>query len=252
MLGRLSGPAIAAAQAEANANTQDMLESSGRARSQARERAAAVASLVRVAQQELDRYQRSRSGSTGVGSTSAGTTTSTQGTSPASGSGRNCATDFTVRNVSYFDCNCAGWGFDPTYGKCRQGFSDKYSSKPQTESGQVHAGFGNSSGGSSGGSGELHPCEDSSVRVDAYVTKYAQLYGGGRESYELKGDMVCYRNGFDRISSGSIDSYSCREESFGGCSRQNSTTIERRENKAGGAYSLYFNGGTAHWTITPK
>ncbi len=72
MLDRLRGPTIAAAQAESDVNTQKMADSSAWARGRAREQAAAISTLVGIAQQELDRYQRSRSGSTGGDSTYSG------------------------------------------------------------------------------------------------------------------------------------------------------------------------------------
>ncbi len=174
-------------------------------------------------------------------------TRTSQKTTRKKRSQNNCGSNFSV-NGSAIDCKCAGWGFDPKYSQCRKGFSDKYSSKPTTKPGQVYAGFGNSSGSS----GKLHACKDRSVRVDAIVLKYDSLYGGGETSYEMKGDMVCYSNSYDKISSSAIESYTCRSENFGNCSRRVTTKIERREDKGGGAYSIHFSGGNARWTINPK
>lgn len=157
-----------------------------------------------------------------------------------------CATDYTT-NGSYFNCKCSGWGFDPSYGKCRQGFTDKYSSKPQQKSGQVYAGFGNESG-SSGGN---HPCQDSSARVDAEVLKYARIYGGGETTYSMKGDMVCYRNSYDKITGSSVDSYTCGKN-FSSCSRQKTYRIDGRENLSGKGYKLIFDGGKSWWHVWPK
>ena len=70
-------------------------------------------------------------------------------------------------------------------------------------------------------------------------------------AFAMKGDIVCYGNAFDRVSSGSVESHTCREKNFGGCSKQNTMKIDRREDREGGAYKLVFNGGNLWWIISP-
>ncbi len=161
---------------------------------------------------------------------------------------KSCASDIRV-NGSYVDCNCPGWGFDPKSSQCRQGFSDRYSSKPKKKSGQVYAGFGPGPGSGSGG---LHPCQDTNARVNATVLKYARIYGGGGTSYKLKGDLVCYANSYDKISSGSVDYYKCQQKDFGSCYQEKSRKIDRRDQLENGKYTLVFDGGNSWWTFYPK
>jgi len=61
-----------------------------------------------------------------------------------------------------------------------------------------------------------HPCLDSSVKVDNYVTFYEQYLGGGQIRYRCKGNYICQprrkSDSYEVFSGSTITSYQCEKD----------------------------------------
>lgn len=99
--------------------------------------------------------------------------------------------------------------------------------------------------------GKPHPCHDASVPVDATASFYSQYFGGGHESYLIKGQYLCdtpyVDTPFAILSGGAMTLYACAREGDHYVDCRVSETITFTDTRPEGKGTSYIWGKEGAW-----
>jgi hypothetical protein len=81
------------------------------------------------------------------------------------------------------------------------------------------------------------------VPVTGIEKRYARRWGGGQTARHVKGNIICWSNGYEVIRKDMIEAFECKDASFSDCAPGSSKKISGRERGGDGSLTLYWKNG---------